>query len=235
MVYRNEITNAAVLKKLQEKIPQAQLSDDVRKQICEELRALPSVFASLDNLDTAIGFLKTAGGEPIAKLGAFMVEVLGIENPILSQKARQTCELQHARSLWLLLSFHKSKLLVDLRQPTEEVFETFPDNLCQDIPDNAKPTFEEYMKHLSIDKLHTMLEILHELLILVIAVRQNSDDKDYVDTENYCLFESLKQYIDLDDTQWLDGPSNILYKHGAYAWVMAYEALCRKIGTRRRN
>ncbi|KAH3728216.1 hypothetical protein DPMN_054167 [Dreissena polymorpha] len=241
MVYRTEVTNVSVFNKLQGNIPQEHLNSAVKKQICEELRSLPDVCETLDNLNIAISFLKTTGGNPAMPIHRFIEETLRMDKSLLSQKARQTCELRHARSLWLLLSFLKSRLLVDYQHATEAVIETLPNGFYEDLPNEVKSSFGEYMHHLSTEKLSNLLELLHEFLLLRVAVQENPDDDDFVDTRKYRLFESLKQYIELSESPVLEpvilngSPTGLLYEHGAKAWVLANETLLRKIGTRRRS
>ncbi|WAR07295.1 R213A-like protein, partial [Mya arenaria] len=113
MVYRTKFTNGAVFEQLDEKIQQQTLGPAVKIQICDEIKSLPDVCLFLDTLDIAIGFLKTTGGKQSENLNAFIVETLQIEQAMTSRKARQSCEFQHAKSLWLLLSHLKSKFMVD--------------------------------------------------------------------------------------------------------------------------
>ncbi|KAH3727158.1 hypothetical protein DPMN_053084, partial [Dreissena polymorpha] len=185
MIYRTEVTNVNVFMQLSEKIPQVHLNGAVRTQICEELRKIPDVCKTLDNLDIAISFLKTTGGDPQTKLNTFMVKTLQMENAIISQKACQTCELRHARALWLLLSLQRSKLLIEHRQSTEEVFETLPDDMYDNLEKGVETRFKEYMNTLNVEKLSTVLEVIHEFLLLNVAIRQNTDDNDYINTSTY--------------------------------------------------
>ena len=62
------------------------LGRDVKTQICEDIRNLPDLCRSLDNLDIAISFLKTTGGQPEDMLDDFMSKTLQIEQPMCSQK-----------------------------------------------------------------------------------------------------------------------------------------------------
>ncbi|XP_052243691.1 E3 ubiquitin-protein ligase rnf213-alpha-like [Dreissena polymorpha] len=239
MIYRTEVTNQSVLMKLSERIPQTNLNGAVRTQICEELRRLPDVCRSLDNLDIAISFLKTTGGHPTAQLITFMVETLQIEDAMLSQKARQCCELQHARALWLLLSFQKSKFLIDYRQSTEEVFETLQHDMYTDLDAQLEASFLDYINNLTVDKLTNILEAMHEFLLLSVSIRQNDENEDYIDTSRYIFVDGLRAYVELsmlalDVATLEDFPHDILYKHGAKAWVLAYTTLTRKLGNRRR-
>jgi hypothetical protein len=49
-----------------------------------------------------------------------------------------------------------------------------------------KEQVKEYaMKKISIEKLFHLLEVLHEYILLVVAVRQNANDEDYIDTTNH--------------------------------------------------
>ncbi|XP_052244237.1 E3 ubiquitin-protein ligase RNF213-like [Dreissena polymorpha] len=242
MVYRSEVTTHSVLKELSEKIPQVHLLGSVRTQICEELRRQPDVCRSLDNLDIAISFLKTSGGNPTERLDTFMTNKLKLENAMLSQKARQSCELQHTRSLWLLLLLQKSKLQIEQRQTTEGVFETLQHNMVANLDGDVKKCFNDYLTTLSVDKLSIILDVMHEFLLLNVSIRQNIYDEDYIDTSSYSFLDGLREYIAASEPQLviddatLDGfPPKVLYKHGANAWVLAYEMLKKKIENKRRH
>ncbi|WAR07202.1 R213A-like protein, partial [Mya arenaria] len=67
-------------------ISQQTLGLAVKTQISEEIKSLPELCRFLDNLDIAISFLKTAGGQQSDNLNTFMVETLQMENAMTSQK-----------------------------------------------------------------------------------------------------------------------------------------------------
>ncbi|WAR07198.1 R213A-like protein, partial [Mya arenaria] len=211
MVYRTEFTNAAVFEKLEEKIPQQTLGLTVKTQISEEIKRLPDLCRFLDDLDIAISFLKTAGGQQSDSLNTFMVKTLQMEHAMISQKARQSCEFQHARSLWLLLSYLKSKFM--------EVFETLLEQYHEELSEELKKSFGVYMKTLSVDKLSGILEILHEFMLLRIARRENTSDEDYIDNTENRLGEQLLTYVELMESPCLDTavlvefPQEIHFKH----------------------
>ncbi|WAR07278.1 R213A-like protein [Mya arenaria] len=152
MVYRTEFTNAAVFEILEEKIPQRALGIAVKKQISEEIKSLPDLCRFLDNLDIAISFLKTTGGNQSENLNTFMVETLQMEHAMTSQKAQQSCEFQHAKSLWLLLSYLKSKFMVDNFHSKQEVFETLLEPYHDELSEELHKSFGVYMKSLSLVK-----------------------------------------------------------------------------------
>ncbi|WAR16720.1 RN213-like protein, partial [Mya arenaria] len=114
MKYATEVTRADVFMALQDKIPQVDLEEEHMLSINDELHDLPDLCNSIDQLTVTISFLRTMGGNPDNFLNAFMTKTLQLEKTALcSQKARQVCTLGHVRSLWLLLSLRKSKLMVD--------------------------------------------------------------------------------------------------------------------------
>ncbi|KAH3728592.1 hypothetical protein DPMN_054550 [Dreissena polymorpha] len=57
--------------------------------------------------------------------------------------------------------------------------------MFEDLEDDVKEKFKEYMKTLSVDKLSVILEVMHEFLLFNVAIRQNPDDEDYVDTSSF--------------------------------------------------
>ncbi|XP_052808603.1 E3 ubiquitin-protein ligase rnf213-alpha-like isoform X2 [Mya arenaria] len=239
MVYRTEFTNAAVFEKLEEKIPQQTLGLAVKTQISEEIKRLPDLCRFLDNLDIAISFLKTAGGQQSDNLNTFMVDTLQMEHAMTSQKARQSCDFQHAKSLWLLLSYLKSKFMVEHFTSKQEVFETLLEPYHDELSDELQKSFGGYMKTLSIDKLSGILEILHEFMLLRIARRENTSDEDYIDNTENRLGEELLAFVELMETQCLDTavllefPQEIHFKHSVCTWIMGYTTLRKKMGRRR--
>ncbi|XP_052808691.1 E3 ubiquitin-protein ligase rnf213-alpha-like isoform X2 [Mya arenaria] len=239
MVYRTEFTNAAVFEKLEEKIPQQTLGLTVKTQISEEIKRLPDLCRFLDDLDIAISFLKTAGGQQSDSLNTFMVKTLQMEHAMISQKARQSCEFQHARSLWLLLSYLKSKFMVEYSTSKQEVFETLLEQYHEELSEELKKSFGVYMKTLSVDKLSGILEILHEFMLLRIARRENTSDEDYIDNTENRLGEQLLTYVELMESPCLDTavlvefPQEIHFKHSVCTWIMGYTTLQKKMGQRR--
>ncbi|XP_052808702.1 E3 ubiquitin-protein ligase rnf213-alpha-like isoform X1 [Mya arenaria] len=239
MVYRTEFTNAAVFEKLEEKIPQQTLGLAVKTQISEDIKRLPDLCRFLDNLDIAISFLKTAGGQQSENLNTFMVETLQMEHAMTSQKARQSCEFQHAKSLWLLLSYLKSKFMVEHFTSKQEVFETLLEPYHDKLSEELQKSFGGYMKTLSVDKLSGILEILHEFMLLRIARRENTSDEDYIDNTEHRLGEELLAFVELMETPCLDTaallefPQEIHFKHCVCTWIMGYTTLRKKMGRRR--
>ncbi|XP_060596001.1 E3 ubiquitin-protein ligase rnf213-alpha-like [Ruditapes philippinarum] len=234
MIYRTEFTNAEVFRKLAEKITQERIGAAVKTQICAEIKTLPDICTSLDNLDITISFLKSTGGQPEKTLHEFMGNTLQMKTTILSQKAQQACELRHAQWLWLLLSLQKSKKMVDNDQNAESTFESVLKEFHEELPEEVMTEYMGYMKKLSIDKLSQLVEILHEYILLVVAVRQNLEDEDFIDTTNHRLGEWLSVYIGGMDNPVLESavlrefPREILYKHSVHTWICSYNILMEK-------
>ncbi|XP_052807608.1 E3 ubiquitin-protein ligase rnf213-alpha-like isoform X3 [Mya arenaria] len=239
MVYRTEFTNAAVFEILEEKIPQRALGIAVKKQISEEIKSLPDLCRFLDNLDIAISFLKTTGGNQSENMNTFMVETLQMEHAMTSQKAQQSCEFQHAKSLWLLLSYLKSKFMVDNFHSKQEVFETLLEPYHDELSEELHKSFGVYMKTLSVDKLSSILEILHEFMLLRIARRENTSDEDYIDNIENRLGEELLAFVELMETPCIDTvdlaefPKEIHFKQSVCSWIMAYQTLRKRMVRKR--
>ncbi|KAL4233165.1 hypothetical protein ACF0H5_007850 [Mactra antiquata] len=235
MIYRTEFTNAAVFTKLNEKIPQKTLTPVVKSQITEEFKSFPDLCQTLDNIDIAISFLKSTGGTCNYNLHLFMVETLHMnEMCIRNQKARQMSEFQHCRSLWLLLSFLKAKMMMFRGQHTETIFESVSREYHEEMPLELMTQFKDYMKNLSVEKLSLLVEVLHEFILLKIAVRENHEDEDHTDSTVYKLKDYLYAYAEEMETTDLDlivleeFPGDILYKHSIYTWISAYQILYKK-------
>ncbi|KAL3881508.1 hypothetical protein ACJMK2_027940, partial [Sinanodonta woodiana] len=185
MVYRAEYTNATVFRKLQEKIPQESLSIGVKHKISEEFRSLPDLCQALDNLDIAISFLKSIGGNPGNNIDKFMVETLKMKQSLYSSKAKQICQYQHAKSLWLLLSLEKTKQLALHKQV---IFDGLPEQFHQQLSAELVQQVMAYLQPLALERLGLLLDLMFECIILVISLPQNPDDEDYVDAKEKNLF-----------------------------------------------
>ncbi|XP_052217509.1 E3 ubiquitin-protein ligase rnf213-alpha-like [Dreissena polymorpha] len=234
MVYRTEMSNSAVMMKLDHKIPQEPLNFNVRNKILEEFSDVTDVCTSIGNLDIAISYLKTIGGEPITSLTGFMTTTIKMDNPIHGQKIHQFCQLKHTKALWLLLNFQRSKLLVDYLQG--DAFNTLRTQHFEKIPADSRVAFTKYLESFSCESLFNIMEVLHEFLLLKVAVKEKADSKDYVQTDNFGLFDGLVAYIeelettDLESVLLEGAPSDILYKHSAAAWEEIYNTFKRKKG-----
>ncbi|KAK3585578.1 hypothetical protein CHS0354_036765 [Potamilus streckersoni] len=229
MVYRAEYTNATVFRKLQEKIPQEPLSTGLKRKISEEFRSLPDLCQALDNLDIAISFLKSIGGNPENNLDTFMVETLKMEQSLYSPKARQICQYQHAQSLWLLLSLEKNK---QLALHNQMIFDGLPDQFHQQLSAELLEQVMAFLQPLSLERLGLLLELMFECIVLVISVSQNPDDEDYVDAKE----KKFKDYLhalmiekELELPFGLDAfPDDVLSKFCVATWTFTYQCLQEK-------
>ncbi|XP_053396355.1 E3 ubiquitin-protein ligase rnf213-alpha-like [Mercenaria mercenaria] len=231
MVYRTEITDASVFKKLEEKIPQVALDATVKTQICNDIRLLPDLCQSLTNLDITIGFLKSTGGQPEQNLHDFMVKTLQMDFSVLSRKAQQVCQFRHVKSLWLLLSLQKAKTMTESDQHSTAVFESVSQEFHEDLPEEVLTTFHDYTKQLTIDKLTQLVEAMHEFILLVVAVKQNMDDSDAMNTTENKVGEWLFGYLDSLDNPGIDlavltdFPVELLFRQSIKTWIIAYRNL----------
>jgi hypothetical protein len=92
MVYRADTTTSRLFKVLREKIAQECLSPPERRQIVEDLRDnLPDICQSIDNLNTALAYLRMQGGVPDRSLHKFMEKNLKMKRTILSRKVKHQC------------------------------------------------------------------------------------------------------------------------------------------------
>ncbi|XP_053388236.1 E3 ubiquitin-protein ligase rnf213-alpha-like [Mercenaria mercenaria] len=234
MVYRTEITNAAVFKQLTDKIPQAGINAAEKTQICSDIRYLPDMCQSLDNLDIAIGFLKSTGGNQEQNLHEYMVKTLQMDFSVLSQKAQQVCQFQHVKSLWLLLSLQKAKNMTESDQHSTTIFENVSQEFHDDIPEELVKDFRDYTGKLTADKLMQLVEALHEFILLMVAAKQNTDEEATTDTTGNKLGEWLFGYIESLDSPCIDlaalkdFPVELLFKHCVKTWITLYKTLKMK-------
>ncbi|KAL3881510.1 hypothetical protein ACJMK2_027942 [Sinanodonta woodiana] len=230
MVYRAEYTNATVFRKLQEKIPQESLSSGIKRKISEEFRSLPNLCQALDNLDIAISFLKSIGGNPVNNLDKFMVETLKMEQSLYSPKAKQICQYQHAKSLWLLLSLEKTKQLAHHNQV---VFDGLPEQFHEDLSAELTEQVMASLQPLSLERLELLLDLMFECIVLVISVQQNPDDEDYVDAKEKKFKDYMFALMTEKDPEFhvagLDSfPDDVLSKFCVATWTLTYQCLEQK-------
>ncbi|KAL3881517.1 hypothetical protein ACJMK2_027949 [Sinanodonta woodiana] len=227
MVYRAEYTNATVFKKLQEKIPQEPLNIGAKHKISEEFRSLPDLCQALDNLDIAISFLKSIGGDMNNNLDTFMVETLKMEQSLYSPKARQICQYRHAQSLWLLLSLEKNK---QLALHNQMIFDGLPEQFHQQLSAELSEEVMTFLESLSLERLELLLELMFECIILVISVPQKTEDEDYVDIKekkfkDYLLALTIEKELPFGlDTF----PDDVLSKFCVSTWIFTYQCLQEK-------
>ncbi|XP_053396018.1 E3 ubiquitin-protein ligase rnf213-alpha-like [Mercenaria mercenaria] len=239
MVYRTEFTNTEVFKKLAEKIPQICLTTAEKTRICSELKTLPEICQSLDNLDITVSFLKTTGGNPDENLHEFMTETLQMDLSLHSQKARQVCQFQHAQSLWLLLSLQKSKKMTDSEQHSLSTFECVTQEFHDEVPKELLLDLRKFIGKLTVVKQSQFVEVLHEFIILVVSERQNRDDEEFLTTTENRLGEWLYGYVDgmenpaLDVAVFVDFPKELLYRHSVKTWIAAYKITREKRSSKR--
>lgn len=71
------------------------MSAAVKTQVTEELKSLPDLCLTLDNLDITISFLKSTGGDDRDNLHTFMVQTLCMdETCIRSQRVSNSKKLR---------------------------------------------------------------------------------------------------------------------------------------------
>ncbi|KAK3610844.1 hypothetical protein CHS0354_015701 [Potamilus streckersoni] len=222
MVYRAEFTNAATFSKLEEKIQQEPLNSEVKHKISEEFRSLPDLCQALDNLDIAISFLKSIGGNPESDLDKFMVETLKMEQSLHNASAKLYCQYRHVKSLWLLLSLEKTKILA---QHKEMIFDGIPENFHQPLTQEQKKTLSDYLQPLPLKCLIPLLEFMFECIVLYISVHQNPDGKDketrFVDyLQVFFDDREIEAHIQLQNF-----PPQVLSKCCVSAWELTYTIL----------
>ncbi|VDI23651.1 Hypothetical predicted protein [Mytilus galloprovincialis] len=90
VIYRSENTNAVVFINLRDKIRQERVSPAVFDQIKKDvhIKKLPELCDSIDHLDIAISFLRSVAFDPESLLSDFMINILKLEGPVVSQTVR---------------------------------------------------------------------------------------------------------------------------------------------------
>ncbi|KAK2149470.1 hypothetical protein NP493_2985g00001, partial [Ridgeia piscesae] len=229
MVYREDFTNANMFANLGNHIPQETLGRAEQSRIQKELHHLPDVTNSLTNLDIAIGFLVSVGGQPDALLTDFMSKTLGMRVGIHSQQARQHCCLKHVKSLWLLMSHERAKLLA---RHGQDPFDDVEDKYRDTLEDSQIQQLNAMLQHVNVDLL---LYAIYECSLLQITVKQDPNAEDYIDNQDYPLGDVVSLYLEASDAPPLPVltsrrfPKDILAKHCMDTWrqIVLYTAQLR--------
>ena len=59
-----------------------------------------------------------------------------------------------------------------------------------DLSTEGQEVLNEYLKELSVEKLIYLVEVLHDFILLKVAVKQNVGEEDYIDiTQNKYVFK----------------------------------------------
>ncbi|WAR28471.1 RN213-like protein, partial [Mya arenaria] len=182
MVYKTELSSISVFSMIDETIPQQELDVSAKNQICSEFRTIQDVCSSIDHLDIMVNVLKTVGGKANENLDLFMREKLHMTKTFTSEKARSICNLEHVKSLWLLMSFRRNMLLVEHGRSVQDVFEHLPDKYRDEMPTVVEQSLQKNLKKVSIEKLLRLLEALHEFMTIILGHGDNNDNEEIDDT-----------------------------------------------------
>ncbi|CAC5380698.1 RNF213 [Mytilus coruscus] len=236
VVYRSETTNAVVFIQLRDRIKQEKISAPVLSQIQKDLnqKPFPELCDTMDKLDIAISFLKSVGSDPESPLSDFMVNILKIDDSLVSQKAQQSCKCKHIQSLWMTLALEKTKLL---ENNDKDSFDNISSAFKQKLSEGQSDALYEILNNLQIEHLDYLSQMIFDCLLLTIDIPQK--DEESVDMSKVGLKEAIESYLydppyvnEGPTPDWLqrfvnalpkDGDSRLLCCHGIEIWVIINE------------
>ncbi|KAK2177038.1 hypothetical protein NP493_621g02052 [Ridgeia piscesae] len=179
MAFREDFSSASIFTDLDKLIFQEPLGQAEHRRICSEMRDLTDMTNSLANLDIAIGFLVSVGGQPDSLLMAFMKDTLEMKaDSIHSAQARQLCRLKHVKSLWLLLSHERAKRLARYGQ---DAFDNIDEKYRVPLSTDQQQQLDAMLRHIRVESL---MAALYECSLLHITVRQDPNAEDYNDNQD---------------------------------------------------
>lgn len=242
MVYKVDTTSNRLFKTVRGKIPQECLSVVQRGQIRDDLRGgLPDVCQSIDNLNTALSFLKALGGEPTLSLHTFMSRTLQMKTTIFSRRAQQHACLKNVQSLWVFLCFVRASILAEHRQ---DPFEAEGENLREQLDKTQELELKAMCKKMSSDRLELLLLNMFECIILRLCQpRELDDDTNVADS---VLRQELVYHIDESpfykvrpvelengmlvgaDLATYNFPESLHGRHAAATWLVCHGQLSSK-------
>ncbi|KAK7107714.1 hypothetical protein V1264_015588 [Littorina saxatilis] len=239
MVYRADTTSSRLFKVLREKIEQECLSPAERRQIVEDLRGnLPDICQSIDNLNTALSFLKALGGIPSASLHEFMSTALKMKRTVYSHKAQQLCSLTHVQSLWVLLCYQRACILAAHQQ---DAFDSVERELREDLTPEQGKELEATCQRMSIERLELLLLQLFECIMLRLSEPRDQDDdtqpakfklRDVLETNLEAPLyytepiEVISRLLTIQDLA--SFPDSLEGRHAAATWILCHAHLANK-------
>ncbi|KAI0227840.1 hypothetical protein LSAT2_021675 [Lamellibrachia satsuma] len=232
VAFREDFTSASIFTNLDKHIAQESLGLVEQHRIRNEMCHLTDLTNSLANLDIAIGFLVSVGGQPETLLVKFMTDTLGMPASIHSQQARQLCCLKHVKSLWLLLSHERAKRLT---RHGQDAFDNIDEKYRETVPEEQLQQLDAMLRHINVDPL---LSGLYECSLLHITVKQDTNAEDYADNQDQPLGYLVDSYLDTTDALSIpvltNGrfPADILAKHCLDTWrhIVLYASRLQHLG-----
>ncbi|KAK7478894.1 hypothetical protein BaRGS_00029875, partial [Batillaria attramentaria] len=237
MVYKADMSSSRLFRIIRDKIRQESLSPAERRQIVEDLQdRLPEVCQSIDNLNTALSFLKALGGEPSFPLHQFMELTLKMKQTIHSRKAQQMCSLRHVQSLWILMCHQRASILAAHQQAAFD-----NEELREELSVDQGMELEKMCMELSIERLELLLLQLFECIMLRLS--EPPDQDDGTQPETFKLRDLLRSNLEnplysvepvevrsgLLTADSLDAvPQSLEGRHAMTAWLICHAQLLHK-------
>lgn len=189
MTYACERTNAIVFRELRKRVKQEPLASEVFKKIFDSESTYPDIKTSLKNLDIAISFLKSVGGDINMSLESYLSQTLQIQNPLPVLKDKMLCHCKHAQSLWIALSLEQTKHNSSYK---EDIFRVIPKAKRVEMNEEEKASVQTIFqgKGITKSKKDRLLEVLFECIVLFIDVPEEEDS----DVDKNSLRDTLLIY-----------------------------------------
>ncbi|VDH89970.1 Hypothetical predicted protein [Mytilus galloprovincialis] len=241
VVYRSETTNAVVFIHLRDRIKQERISASLLSQIQTDLiqKTFPEVCDSIDKLDIAISFMKSVGCDPESPLSDFMINILKIDESLVSQKAQQSCKCKHIQCLWVTLALEKTKRL---ENNNKESFDNISSAFKQKPSEEQNDTLYEILDILQVEQLESLSQMIFDCILLTIDMPQK--DEESVDMSKVGLKEAVESYLydppyanEALTPDWIqrfvtalpkDGESRLLCCHSVETWITINEIFTDK-------
>nr|XP_034315108.1 E3 ubiquitin-protein ligase rnf213-alpha-like isoform X1 [Crassostrea gigas] len=190
MTYACERTNAVVFRELRKRVKQEPLASEVFQKILDSDSTYPDIKTSLKNLDIAISFLKSVGGDINMSLESYLSQTLQIQNPLPVLKDKMLCHCKHAQSLWIALSLEQTKHNSSYK---EDIFRVIPKAKRVEMNEEEKASVKTILqgKDITKAKKDRLLEVLFECIVLFIDVPEDEDS----DVDKNSLKDTLLNYI----------------------------------------
>ncbi|XP_046861644.1 E3 ubiquitin-protein ligase rnf213-alpha-like [Xenia sp. Carnegie-2017] len=216
-VFSKDICDGAVFKALSRKIPQVTLTQSTKDHILSELNRLTDVCDVLKSLHDVIGFLSSAGGDPVMFISEYMQSALKLDPKkiLKSGKAEQFCQLQHVVALWKLLSLERARILTENNQ---DPFDDVTDNIKTALGKQTMGDFCRGLHKIKIDR------FVDELLHLILLFLKNAQGKQL----HHPLAEYINRKLEQDGCTLIEDlrenlPDEVTVAHAVDAWRLAYE------------
>lgn len=221
VVFVDDYASADLLTQLKSMIPQVKLTPQTTDNLLLTQWELPTLCTLLGQLDIAMAFLISIGGEEDTQLTDFLMNTLQINYKPCNSTVDQ-CQLKHVEQLWRLLSMQKAYLITTLKQ---DPFLNLPQDFKEDMSQELHESMDSFLQTKQRRPWEVAEMLFNYMLDILIPQSKDNEGGDLKQWPLHDCLEPLKaeNYNSIVD----DFPKLLLNKHFAAAWNSVVDIILR--------